>query len=62
MESVNIAVVVSVTITLLLLFSAGFFRGYMLRTNGLRDGIETLLLGGGIISVGLISGIIVNSL
>lgn len=61
-NDIKIAVVTSVTITLLLLFAAGFFRGFMLHMNGIRDGIETLLLGGGIILVGLISGLVVNSL
>lgn len=56
------AVMVSVGITLLLLFTAGFWRGFMLRTNGLRDGIETVVLGMGIVAVGFISGLIINSL
>lgn len=56
------AVGVSVCITLLLLFLAGFWRGFMLRTNGMRDGLETIVLGGGIVTVGLVSGLIINSL
>lgn len=56
------AVMASVGITLLLLFTAGFWRGYMLQTKGWRDAIETVLLGVGIVLVGLISGFIVHSL
>jgi VIT1/CCC1 family predicted Fe2+/Mn2+ transporter len=56
------AVAVSLVFTLLLLFLAGMWRGYILRMNGLRDGMETMLLGGGIIIVGLVSGVVVNSL
>jgi hypothetical protein len=61
-ENLSLAITVSLVSTLLLLFIAGVWRGYMLRMNGLRDGFETMLLGGGIITVGLISGIVVNSL
>lgn len=52
----------SVFITLLMLFWAGVWRGYMLHMNTLRDGIETAALGLGIIVIGLASGVIVNSL
>lgn len=58
----SIAVMISVGITLALLFAAGFFRGYMLHMNGWRDGLEVLLLGTGIIAVGVMSGLVVNSL
>lgn len=61
-DSLPLAVSISLVSTLLLLFLAGLWRGYMLRMNGLRDGLETMVLGGGIIIVGLISGIVVNSL
>ena len=61
-EHTSIAVITSVTVTLVLLFAAGYLRGFMLHMNGVRDGFEVLLLGAGIISVGLISGIVVNSL
>lgn len=56
------AIAVSVAITLVMLFIAGFWRGYILRMNRFRDGLETALLGLGIILIGLISGVIVNSL
>jgi hypothetical protein len=56
------AISLSVVLTLLMLFAAGVWRGYLLRMNWLRDGTETLLLGLGIILVGLVSGVVVNSL
>lgn len=56
------AVCISVVATVLLLFLAGVWRGYMLHMNVIRDGIETALLGAGIISIGLLSGLVVNSL
>ncbi|MDQ5932229.1 MAG: hypothetical protein QG649_314 [Patescibacteria group bacterium] len=56
------AALFSVTITLFVLFIAGIWRGFMLHTNGIRDGIETAVLGIGIIGVGVISGLVVNSL
>lgn len=59
---IRLAVVVTLLSTLVLLFVAGMWRGYMLRMNGLRDGLETILLGLGIITVGLISGLVVHSL
>lgn len=61
-ENVSIAVGASVAATLLLLFWAGVWRGYMLKMNSLRDGIETASLGLGIILIGLASGIVVGSL
>lgn len=61
-ENTNLAVLTSVSITLILLFAAGYLRGFMLRMNGLRDGAEVVLLGSGIIVVGLVSGLVVNSL
>ncbi len=60
--STTLAVLVSVGLTLLLLFIGGSIRGSMLQTNGLRDGFETLLLGGGIVTVGLVSGLVTSSL
>lgn len=57
-----IAVLMSVVVTLTLLFLAGFLRGFMLHSNGFRDGIETIVLGMGIVLVGLISGFVINSL
>lgn len=59
---IRTAVILSVALTLSVLFAAGVWRGYILRMNKLRDGIETLALGAGIILIGLVSGLIVNSL
>ncbi len=56
------AITFTVLLTLLLLFLAGLWRGFIVRMNGLRDGIETMILGTGIIVVGLLSGLVVNSL
>lgn len=61
-QDINVAVGVTIGITLLLLFMAGLWRGYILRTNGVRDGFEMLLLGGGIVIVGVVSGLFVHSL
>jgi len=61
-QDTRIAISISVLMTLVLLFVAGLWRGYMLRMNGLRDGVETALLGLGIIAVGVVSGLVVNSL
>lgn len=56
------AVIITVVTTILMLFVAGLWRGYILRMNRVRDGLETAVLGLGIILVGLVSGIVVNSL
>lgn len=57
-----LAVSASVGLTLLLLFFAGFWRGFILRTHSWHDATETTLLGAGIILVGLISGWVVHVL
>ena len=57
-----LAVSISVVITLVILFLAGFLRAYMLQLPRWRDAWETTLLGLGIILVGLVSGYIVHSL
>jgi len=59
---IRLAVVACVVLTVALLFVAGYVRAYMLRAGRFRDGVETAVLGGGIILVGLVSGLIVNSL
>lgn len=60
--NVVVAMTVSVVATLSMLFVAGLWRGYILRMNGVRDGVETAALGAGIIIVGLVSGLVVHSL
>ncbi len=50
------AIALSIMITLIILFSAGYWRGYMLQMSRWRDAVETSLLGIGIILVGVLSG------
>lgn len=57
-----VAVGLSVGVTLVLLFSAGYWRGFMLRISPFRDALETMLLGAGIIALGAISGLVLHSL
>jgi len=52
----------TVIVTLVILFAAGYLRGYMLRTSRLRDAIEATVLGAGIILVGVISGYILHTM
>ncbi|MGB4762296.1 MAG: VIT1/CCC1 transporter family protein [Candidatus Saccharimonas sp.] len=56
------AIMVSTLLTLVLLFAAGYWRAYMLHVPRLRDAIETMLLGSGIIVVGVVSGVVVRHL
>lgn len=58
----RLAVVWSIIVTLLILFVAGWWRAYMLHMPRWHDAIETLLLGGGIILVGFLSGLVLHSL
>ncbi len=59
---IKVAIWCSVVITLLILYGAGYWRAYILKMPRYRDAIETTLLGGGIIVVGLISGYIIHAL
>lgn len=54
------AVALSVAITLVILFTAGYWRGYLLQMSRWRDALETTVLGLGIIMVGLISGYVIQ--
>lgn len=54
------AIIWSCITTLITLFCAGWWRAYILRMPKLRDAIETTVLGGGIIIVGLVSGLILH--
>lgn len=56
------AIALSITITLFILFAAGYWRAYMLKMSRWRDALETTLLGLGIIFVGFVSGYIVHIL
>jgi hypothetical protein len=62
LHSTLVAALLSAVSTLFVLFVAGAWRGYILRMNGMRDGLETMLLGAGIIIIGALSGLIVSSL
>lgn len=59
-QDLKIAIAVSTILTLVLLFAAGYWRAYMLHMPRLRDACETMLLGGGILIVGVVSGMIVH--
>ncbi len=61
-EDTLTALSLSVAITLIILFSAGWWRAYMLRMPRWRDALETTILGAGIIVVGLVSGYVVHLL
>lgn len=61
-DDTMLAVLACIGLTLLLLFLAGFWRGFILRTHSWRDALETTFLGMGIILVGLVAGWIVRSL
>lgn len=50
------AAVLSVLLTLVILYCAGYWRAYMLQMPTKRDALETFVLGAGIILVGLVSG------
>lgn len=61
-QDLSTAIVITIIMTLAVLFAAGFWRGFILHMSGLRDGIETTVLGLGIIIVGIVSGLLVHSL
>lgn len=51
------------TTTLITLFAAGYWRGYLMRRGKkVRDGLELMILGGLIIAIGAVSGFILNQL
>ncbi|HEX9594892.1 MAG TPA: VIT1/CCC1 transporter family protein [Candidatus Saccharimonadales bacterium] len=54
--NVLIAVSLSICITLLFLFFIGFYKGRLAKTSGLRDGVELVVLGSLIISIGITAG------
>ena len=55
-EDLILALSLNILSSLILLFLAGTLRGYMLRVPPIRDALETLLLGIGIIGMGGLSG------
>lgn len=62
MPSLTLAVLTCVALTLLVLFVAGYYRGWLLRTKPLRDATEMAMIGGGIILVGGLSGLLISRL
>lgn len=59
-DDTQLAIWLSCIATLVILFAAGWWRAYMLRMPRWRDALETVILGGGIVLVGLISGYILH--
>mgnify|MGYP000958349426 CR=1 FL=1 len=62
LTNISHALWLTIAITLLILFLAGYLRGYMLRTSRWRDAVEATVLGAGIILVGVISGYILHTM
>lgn len=60
LDNIPYAIVYSCIVTILILLLAGAWRAHLLGMPRIRDGIETALLGTGIIFVGLASGWIVH--
>lgn len=60
-ESLTLAVAFSVATTLLTLFAAGWWRGYLLHMSAFKNGLEASLLGGAIIAFGCLAGILLHT-
>lgn len=58
-DSLLVAVLLSCTTTIVVLFAAGWWRGRVLRLHPWRDAIETTILGCSIIAFGVISGLVI---
>lgn len=58
----TIAVIVLSIITLVILFAAGWWRGYTVRLHPWKDATETCLLGAAIITVGALTGWLVYTI
>ncbi len=52
----QLAIALTVVLTIVVLFAAGWYRGKVLHTHPLRDALELSLLGGAIVLVGGIAG------
>lgn len=57
-----VSVLLYVAVTLLMLFVAGYWRGYLMRLHPVRDGIEMMLLGAAIIVIGGLTGYVIHLL
>jgi VIT1/CCC1 family predicted Fe2+/Mn2+ transporter len=61
-DSIPIAIILCAFITVSVLFVAGYYRGWLLRTHPVKDGFELAFLGAAIIFIGTLSGYIVKLL
>lgn len=61
-SAIPIAIGISIFITLVILYVAGYWRAYMIDMPRHRDALETMLLGLGIIVVGVCSGFLTKLL
>lgn len=59
-ENLYHAIILCSLFTLIMLFAAGYWRGYLMRLHPIKDGLEIMLLGAGIIAVGGLTGYILN--
>jgi hypothetical protein len=55
-QPLELAIVACIVLTLSILFGAGYYRGNLLHTHRIRDGLEVALLGALIVLVGGVSG------
>jgi VIT1/CCC1 family predicted Fe2+/Mn2+ transporter len=59
-EDLYVGIALCSAFTLIMLFAAGYWRGYLMRLHPIRDGLEMMFLGAGIIVVGALTGYILN--
>lgn len=59
-DNLYVAIVLCSIFTLIMLFAAGYWRGYLMRLHPIKDGMEMMLLGAGIILVGALTGYVLN--
>ncbi len=58
--NIYLAMATCCVVTLIMLFAAGYWRGYLMHLHPWRDGREMMLLGAGIILVGFLTGYILH--
>lgn len=59
-DAIAPAILLCAVLTLVILFAAGYYRGWLLRTSPVRDGLELSLLGAAIIAVGATAGYLLS--
>lgn len=59
-QSTLVAVMACIALTLSILFAAGYYRGWLLKTHPVKDAFELSLIGLAIISVGAASGYLLS--